>query len=146
MMRKPLVAALLVAIWPAASWPQGLLIPKDKSLAPLAIKYQRVSIEIKEQVAKTHVEQVFQNNVNRDLEATYVFPLPKGAAVTEFAMYINGKRASGELLEKGKARKIYEDIVRRMKDPGLLEYMDNNLFRVRVYPVPRKGRQRIEIT
>ena len=146
MLRKLVTATLLVATWSATSWATGVLIPKDKHLPPLAIKHQRVSIEITDQVAKTHVEQVFQNHVNRDLEATYIFPLPKGAAVTEFAMYINGKRASGELLEKDKARKIYEDIVRRMKDPGLLEYLDNHLFRVRVYPVPRKGRQRIEIT
>jgi len=124
----------------------GMLIPKDPGIPPLAIKYQRVNIEIKDQVATTKVEQVFQNSVNRDLEATYLFPLPASASIQDFAMYINGKRMSGELVEKGKARRIYEDIVRRMKDPGILEYMGNNLFRIRVYPVPRMGTQKIELS
>jgi len=131
-----------LASWASAT---GILIPKEPDLAPLAIKHQRVTVQIENQVARTHVEQVFQNSVNRDLEATYIFPLPKGAAVTEFAMYIGGKRVSGQLLPKDKARKIYEDIVRRMKDPGLLEYMESDLFKVRVYPVPKRGQQRIEI-
>ncbi|NOZ22719.1 MAG: VWA domain-containing protein [Planctomycetes bacterium] len=123
----------------------GMLIPKDPGIPPLAIRYQRVNIEIKNQVATTKVEQVFQNSVNRDLEATYIFPLPENASIQDFAMYINGKRMSGELVEKNKARKIYEDIVRRMRDPGILEYMGNNLFRIRVYPVPKSGTQKIEL-
>ena len=128
-----------------ATWANGLLIPKDKSIPPLAIKHQRVSVEIDSQVARTHVKQVFQNSVNRDLEAVYVFPLPKGAAISEFAMWIDGKRVTGELLEKDKAARIYQSIVSRMRDPGLLEYMGNNLLRVRVYPVPRRGEQQIEV-
>jgi Ca-activated chloride channel family protein len=124
----------------------GMLIPKDQSIPPLAIKHQRVDISIKDAVATARIEQVFKNSVNRDLEAVYIFPLPENAAIAEFAMYINGKRMEGELVEKGKARKIYQDIVRRMKDPGLLEHMGGNLFRVSVYPVPKNGEQKIEIS
>ncbi|MEW6355872.1 MAG: VIT domain-containing protein [Planctomycetota bacterium] len=124
----------------------GMLIPKDPGIPPLAIKYQRVNIAVKDQVATTNVEQVFQNSVPQDLEATYIFPLPENASIQDFAMYINGKRMSGELVEKDKARQIYEEIVRRMKDPGILEYMGSNLFRIRVYPVPRMGTQKIELT
>ena len=61
-------------------------------------------------------------------------------------MWINGKRESGELVEKDKAKKIYQDIVRRMKDPGLLEYMDGELLKVSVFPVPANGEQRIEVS
>jgi len=124
----------------------GMLIPKDQSIPPLAIKYQRVNIEIKDQVATTRLEQVFQNSVNRDLEATYIFPVPENASIQDFAMYINGKRMSGELVEKDRARQIYQEIVRRMKDPAILEYMGNNLFRIRVYPIPKMGTQKIELT
>ncbi|MEM7393031.1 MAG: VIT domain-containing protein, partial [Verrucomicrobiota bacterium] len=123
----------------------GILIPKDGSLPPLAIKHQRVDIAIKDGVAQTRVEQVFKNHTDQVLEATYIFPVPKNASINDFAMYINGKRESGELVEKGKARKIYEDIVRRMKDPGLLEHIDDNLFKIRVYPIAKKGEQRIEM-
>ena len=58
---------------------------------------------IDNQVATTRVEQVFVNHTNRDLEARYVFPLPKGAAIRDFAMMIGGKRVSGELIEKKRA-------------------------------------------
>ena len=135
--------SLLVA---GQAFGSGILLPKDKSLPALAIKYQRVDIDIKDAVATARIEQVFKNSVDRDLEAVYIFPLPENAAIAEFAMYINGKRMHGELVEKDKARKIYQDIVRRMRDPGLLEHLGGSLFRVSVYPVPRNGEQKIEIS
>ncbi|MEI6807842.1 MAG: VIT domain-containing protein [bacterium] len=147
-MKRSIVRAIVVFVLciAASAFGSGMLIPRDQSLPPLAIKSQRVNIQIKDGTATASIEQVFKNNVDRDLEAVYVFPLPENASIADFAMYINGKRVSGELVEKGKARQIYEDIVRRMKDPGLLEQMGGNLFRVSVYPVPRNGEQRIEIS
>ncbi|MDP6848687.1 MAG: VIT domain-containing protein, partial [Kiritimatiellia bacterium] len=145
-MKKLVIVMLLVlAVSHSVCLGSGMLIPKDKSLPPLAIKYQRVDIRVKDSVATAKIEQVFKNSTNRDLEAVYVFPLPAGATIADFAMYINGKRMSGEVVEKGKARKIYQDIVRRMKDPGLLEHMGENLFRVSVYPVPKNGEQKFEL-
>lgn len=140
---------LVFWLWSAAVlpgvWASGLLIPQEAGLPPLAIKSQRVEIDIQDGVASARIVQVFKNSVNRDLEAVYVFPLPENAAIADFAMTINGKRVGGELVEKEKARHIYQDIVRRMKDPGLLEHMGGNLFRVSVYPVPRNGEQKIEL-
>jgi len=124
----------------------GILLPKDESLPALAIKHQRVDIDIDNGVATTKIEQVFKSNVDRVLEATYIFPLPEGASIGEFAMYINGKRQTGELVEAQKAREIFEGIVRRMRDPGLLEYIDNQLLKMRVYPIPARGEQRIEVS
>ncbi|MCK4300508.1 MAG: hypothetical protein KAX80_13280, partial [Planctomycetes bacterium] len=123
----------------------GMLIPKDRSIPPLAIRSHRVSVVIRDQVAVTKVEQVFQNSTSHDLEATYIFPIPKDASITEFALYIKGERVPGELLPKEKAREIYLDIVRRMRDPALLEYLDSQLFRVKVYPVLARDRQKIEL-
>ena len=123
----------------------GLLVPTDQSLPPLAVKYLRVDTTIDNQVATTHVVQEFQNSTSSNLECTYIFPLPKSAAIRDFAMYIGGKRMKGELLEKDKARQVYEEIVRRSKDPGLLEYMDSNLLRLRIFPVPARGTQKVEI-
>jgi len=112
---------------------------------PLPVKYHRVQIDIENQVATTSIDQVFKNDYDVDLEGTYIFPLPEEAAITDFAMYIDGKRVSGEILNKDEARKTYEDIVRRMKDPGLLEYIGRNMFKARVYPIPRHGEKRIEL-
>jgi len=123
----------------------GLLVPTDESLPPLAVKYLRVDTTIDHPVATTHVVQEFQNSTNSNLECTYIFPLPKSAAIRDFAMYVGGKRMKGELLEKERARQVYEEIVRRAKDPGLLEYVDSNLLRLRIFPVPAKGTQKVEI-
>jgi len=112
---------------------------------PLSVKYHRVSIEIDNGIATTSIDQVFINNYGMDLEGTYLFPLPEEAAIMDFVLYIDGRRVSGEMLDRNKARKIYEDIVRRMKDPGLLEYIGRNLFRARVYPIPGHGERRIEL-
>src|SRR5512138_1395652 len=98
------VALCLVGLAvPRAARAQGMLIPTDTSLRPLGIKYQRVSAEIRDGAAVTRVEQVFVNDGPRQLEAHYVFPLPKGAALSEFYLWINGKKTKGEMLEKQKA-------------------------------------------
>jgi Ca-activated chloride channel homolog len=123
----------------------GLLVPTDRSIPPLSLRHERVNVTIDGQVATTSVEQVFQNNTPRDLEADYLFPLPAGAAVREFAMWVGGKRLTGETIDASRARRTYEDIVRRLKDPGLLEYVDRDLWKVRIFPVPRYGEQKIEI-
>ncbi len=139
------ILAGILLLGARGAYAAGMLIPREESIPPLAIESQRVDIRIKDGVATAKIEQVFRNSVNRNLEAVYVFPLPEGASISDFAMMINGKRMSGELVEKGKARGIYEDIVRRMKDPGLLEHIGGNLFRISVFPVPANGLQKIEL-
>lgn len=141
-----LVAALgLLTFASAPARASGMLIPKDRALAPLEVTWHRVEVDVQDGTSVTKVEQSFKNNTGRQLEATYVFPVPPGAALDGFALYINGKRTPGEVLERNKARGIYEDIVRRMKDPGLIEWMGNDLFQARVFPVPANGEQRVEI-
>jgi Ca-activated chloride channel homolog len=137
------LAAVFVA---SSALAQGMLIPTDQAMGPLGIKYQRVSTEIIDGTAVTKVEQVFVNSAPRQLEAHFVFPLPKGAALQDFFLWINGKRTKGEVLEKQKATDIYEGIVRRLQDPGLLEYIDTDAFRARVFPVPANGEQKIELS
>src|SRR5712692_4580106 len=101
----PVLTVLLVAAGAASA--NGLLIPEDKQLPPLAMLQHKVTIKLDDQVALTHVEQVFRNHTDRQLEATYVFPVPKGASVNEFVMWVGDKRVKGELVEAKKAREIY---------------------------------------
>ena len=89
----------ILAINSTRAFASGMLIPKEESIPPLAIESQRVDIQIKDGIATARIEQVFRNSVNRNLEAIYVFPLPENASISDFAMYINGKRTSGELVE-----------------------------------------------
>ena len=144
-MRRMLAAVALLAFAQAAQ-ATGLLIPVEKKLPPLAMLNHQVQVSIEDQVAITKIEQTFRNHTDRQLEATYIFPVPKGASVREFAMWVDGTKVKGELVEADKARKIYTDIVQRTQDPGLLEYMGNNLLKLRVFPVPAKGDQKIAIS
>jgi Ca-activated chloride channel family protein len=127
----------------------GFIIPNPRhgeAIPPLTVKYHHVTVEIVNQVAKTSVDQVFVNNFGRDIEGTYIFPIPENAAVSEFAMWVGGERVRGEILDSQKARGIFEDIVRRMRDPGLLEYIGRNMFQARVYPIPAHGEKRVQIS
>ncbi|HYT87729.1 MAG TPA: VIT domain-containing protein, partial [Gemmataceae bacterium] len=144
-MRRVLpLLVLLAAVAPAQA--RGLLIPKEKTVPPLAMLNHQVSITIEDQVAVTKVEQTFRNHTDRQLEATYIFPVPKGASVRKFAMWVDGKEVPGELVEAQKAKQIYTSIVQRTLDPGLLEYMGNNLLKLSVFPVPPRGDQKITLS
>ncbi len=135
------ILAVLVVLGLATSGrAAGILIPVEKKVPPLAMLNHHVTIAIDDQVAITKIEQTFRNHTDRPLEATYIFPIPKGASVRKFTMWVDGKEVPGELVEADKARKIYTDIVQRTQDPGLLEYLGNNLIRLRVFPVPPKSR------
>src|SRR5580704_9939420 len=124
----------------------GIMIPKERSMPPLALVNHRVQIALEDQVAVTHVEQSFRNSTSQALEATYLFPVPHGASVTKFSMWVNGRETKGELLDAPQARQIYNDIVRRLKDPGLLEYVDSNTFRLRVFPIAPHSDQKVSLT
>src|SRR4051794_29429557 len=144
-MRRSLLALGMLLAVAGTSQAHGLLIPEEKTLPPLAMLNHKVRIALEDQVAVTAVEQTFRNHTDRPLEATYIFPVPKGASVNKFSMWVDGKETKGELIEADKAREIYTSIVRRTQDPGLLEYMGNNLLRMRVFPVPAKGDQKVAV-
>jgi Ca-activated chloride channel family protein len=145
-MRRILLSLLLLGAGVLPIRAAGLVIPVDKDVPPLAMRNHRVTVDLEDQIAVTKVEQTFRNHTNRQLEATYVFPVPKGASVREFAMWVDGKRVKGELVEAPKARQIYQDIVRRTQDPGLLEYLGSDLIRMSIFPIPPKGDQKIELS
>src|SRR5437870_4040095 len=144
-MRRTLPILTCLLAWAGAAHANGLLIPDEKTVPPLAMVNHRVQIAIEDQVAVTKVEQTFRNHTDRQLEATYVFPVPRGASVNKFTMWVNGKEVDGEMVEAAKARQIYTDIVRRTQDPGLLEYIGNNLLRLRVFPIAPKSDQKITV-
>ncbi len=113
---------------------------------PLEVKSEKVGVNIEGQAATTAIDQVFYNPDNRRLEGYFLFPIPKGATLSDFSMFINGKETPAELLDADKARKIYEDIVRQMRDPALLEYSQQGLFKVRIFPIEPRSETRIKIS
>ena len=94
------------------------------------------------QLATTTVDQEFYNPNASRLEGYYLFPLPAGAVIKDFSMWIDGRETRAELLDAAKARGIYEDIVRRLRDPALLEYDGRGVFKMRVFPIePRSTKE-----
>ncbi len=130
---------------PMSAWSIGLMLPTSQKERPFDVESHRASVVITNTAAVTTVVQVFKNHTNRPLEAQFVFPIPKGGTVSNFSLWINGKKTKGAILEKDEARKIYESIVRRVEDPGLVEYLDGKLFRTSIFPIPAKGTQKLEI-
>jgi Ca-activated chloride channel family protein len=148
------LAALLLVSTPAFA--DGIIIPEPPICPPcpeppppepvwLTIKYHHVDVTIEDQVAVTRVDQVFVNESQWQIEGTYVFPLPADAAISDFAMWVDGVKFEGELLDRDQARRIYEEIVRQRRDPALLEYIDRGAFRVSIFPIPPGEERRVEL-
>jgi len=114
--------------------------------AALETTFTKADIRVRDQFATTQVEQEFYNPNARQLEGTFLFPVPKGAHISKFTMEINGKPMEAELVAADKARGIYEDIVRKLRDPALLEYAGRDLFKVRIFPIEANSRKRITLS
>lgn len=148
-----LLAGLLLAV-AAPARADGIIIPEPPwppgprpvpEPVWLTIRYHRVTVTIENQVATTRVDQVFVNEHNWEAEGTYIFPLPPGATVSKFTMWVDGKPIEAEVLPAEKARAIYEDIVRRRRDPALLEYVGRDVVQARIFPIPPGGERRIQL-
>lgn len=112
----------------------------------LPVKSIHLDTKINGQVATTHVEQVFRNDTPYTLEGTYFFPIPETASIVEFAIWENGKKLVGEVRSREEARRIYDEIVRRQRDPGLLEYAGKDLFQASIFPIPPNSDKKLELT
>ncbi len=115
------------------------------SQTPLTVKEHIVTVKIKDQLAVTHVDQTFVNTGNSTVEGTYIFPLPSDAVVQNFTLWVAGKPVNGKILSAEEARRTYEDIVRSMRDPALLEYMDRGAVQASIFPIDPGESRRVEL-
>jgi predicted Zn-dependent protease len=113
---------------------------------PLTIGYHRVSVEIRDQIARTTIEESFVNHTASRLEGVFHFPLPQDASISGFGMWIGNELVEADVVEKQRAREIYETILRERRDPGLLEWTSGNLFKARVFPIEAHSEKRVKIT
>ncbi|HKO97746.1 MAG TPA: VIT and VWA domain-containing protein [Pyrinomonadaceae bacterium] len=136
---------------------QGVIVPGPCRRCPdgprptplprsLPIKSIKIDTKISSQVATTHLEQIFRNDTDAVLEGTYFFPIPEQASITEFAIWDGDRRLVGEVRSREEARRIYDEIVRRQRDPGLLEYAGKNLFQASIFPIPARSDKKLELT
>src|SRR5262249_5882899 len=101
----------------------GSLVAKvDGRNTPLTVGYHKVSVDIRDQIARTTIEESFVNNTGGLLEGVFHFPLPQDASISGFGMWIGENLVEADIVEKQRAREIYETILHEKRDPGLLEW------------------------
>ncbi|MCB9367085.1 MAG: VWA domain-containing protein [Calditrichaeota bacterium] len=110
-------------------------MPPSEPRAAWKIESRHVDMRVRSQVASVTVTETLLNTCGRMFEADYLFPLPQDAAVSSLTLTVDGKEMQGELLSVDDARRYYEDIVRRQRDPALLEYAGEGLFRLSAFPL-----------
>ncbi len=109
------------------------------------IKSLEVNVKLAGQVARVQVSQSFVNTGSRPMEVSFVFPLPYEGAVDQLTLLIDGKEYPAKMLDAKEARKMYEEIVRKNKDPALLEWMGTGLFKTSVFPVPPGAERKVTL-
>ncbi|MCK4306387.1 MAG: VWA domain-containing protein [Candidatus Eisenbacteria sp.] len=144
------VFVVVTALWlacSAAAHADGFVVVRPRPEFPdptqLAVRYHNVDITIRDQVGHVKIDQVFRNLNNRDVEGEYIFPIPDGAAVSDFVLYVDGKPVHAEAMDAQEALNVYKALVRESKDPALLEYAGREMFRARIYPFPAHGDRRV---
>src|SRR5919106_4512477 len=155
-MRSLLV--LIALALPVVANAQGLVIPRCPPTRPgfpivecLPMRQQvvrtrsDVKVELRDRVLRYEVEERFVNRGGLIGEADYVFPLPKGAAFRDFKLSIDGELVAGETMSATEARRIYEEIVRRQRDPALVEWMGHGLLRTRIFPIQPGEERRVVV-
>jgi Ca-activated chloride channel family protein len=150
---------LLLVLLPASAWGQGILVvtdpdeavrlprpiiiwpprpPVERPMPPTSYKIESLQMRARliDQVAQVQVSQSFVNTGSRPLEVCFVFPLPYDGAIDQMTLMVDGKEFPAKLLGADEARKAYEEIVRKNRDPALLEWVGTGMFRTSVFPVP----------
>ncbi|MCC6314423.1 MAG: VWA domain-containing protein, partial [Thermomicrobiales bacterium] len=160
-LRAPLLAVLVAILFasllaPAMTRAEGIVIVEPPGCEPtcpeptpigdqLEIKRHTVEVAIEDGIANTRVDQIFHNPNRWAAEGTYIFPVPAGAAVSEFKMWVDGAPVDANLLDADEARRIYEEIVRARRDPALLEFIGEGAVQASIFPIPPGADRRIEI-
>lgn len=122
-------------------------VPRPCPIAATSIVRTRndVHVTLGDRVLRWEVEERFVNRGGGLGEADYIFPLPTGAAFQDLQLSIDGQMVAGETMNADEARRIYEDIVRRQRDPALVEWMGHGLLRARIFPLPPGEEKRVVV-
>jgi tetratricopeptide (TPR) repeat protein len=159
-MRTPLSSTLLLAILAASAPaqearkevaaplpPRGPMLSDESGKAVQGVRLARADIKavVHGNLAQATMTLTFANSFAAVLGGNLVFPLPEGATVTGYGLDINGQMVDGVAVEKERARIIYNSELHKRVDPGLVEHVEGNAFRTRLYPIPANGIRSIKI-
>lgn len=140
-----LFTTLLLFIFTTINAQMPVLKVKTTAATETSISLQKLNIDVQiiGNIATTTMKMTFYNNSSSVLEGELTFPMPDGVSISRYALDINGKMREAVPVEKAKATEVFESIERRRVDPGLLEKVEGNNFRTRIYPLPAKGTRTI---
>lgn len=138
-----LQALFCLSLATAAQVPTLTISDKDGQV--VFLKELKADVQITGPIARTTLTMTFFNPSARILEGTLTLPLPEGVSVSRYALDINGKMREAVPIDKNKGTEVFEAIQHRRVDPGLLEKVDGNNFRTRIYPIPANGQRTIII-
>lgn len=97
------------------------------------------------QVARVQVSQTFENTGSVQMEVAFVFPLPYDGAIDQLTLLVDGKEYQAQLLSADEARRRYEEIVRKNRDPALLEWLGTGMFQTSVFPIPPGAKRTVTL-
>jgi uncharacterized protein YegL len=138
MRRRVILAVLLAVAFAVPAFSDGLIVPIRPDIrvrGSWAVKYHKVDIKVRDQVADVSIDQAFVNTGGNMIEVEYLFPLPPSAAIDSLTLLVDGKEFKGRILRAEEARRAYEEIVRLKRDPALLEYVNYGLYRTSAFPL-----------
>jgi tetratricopeptide (TPR) repeat protein len=114
----------------------------DAHAAALDLRRLEIQVEIRGAVAETIVDAAFDNRGSAISEGDFRFAMPEGAVVTGYALNIGDKMIDGVLVDRPRAKLVYDQRVRQRIDPGLAEVKPGNVFETHVHPIfPGAGRR-----
>ncbi len=159
-MKRAVPLLLLLSTLPASAQ-TGLLVPTSTGRPDprvLSLREMTVDVGVARGVARVNVKQVFENHTGEVQEGTWRFRLSPSGAVGDFAVWDGLVRIPGVIVEKKRARAIYEELTSRRIDPGLLQQGEEEdaagsgqrpsggaVFSVKVAPIPAWGTKRLEM-
>jgi len=145
------LAALAQGLLVNADVHQRIRLPRPMPLptpppSSYRIKELDVHVRLQDQVAKVQVSQSFVNTGSQQMEVSFIFPLPQDGAIDQLTFLVDGKEFPGKLLKAEDARRIYEETVRRNRDPALLEWLGTGMFQTSVFPVPPGAERKVTLS
>jgi tetratricopeptide (TPR) repeat protein len=142
---RELMAAAESPLVPASKFAGGALVVIDpnRDQASLSLRKYHIDVHIEDGFARTTIDHTYFNHNEWRMEGTFYFPVPPDASLSRLAMYVDGNLMDGGMAERYYARDVFERIVAGQRDPALLEWMDGNTFKMRVFPLEPRQEKRI---
>jgi TonB-dependent SusC/RagA subfamily outer membrane receptor len=132
----PLSVIVLLALQISVAHAQTPQLTVDgKSNNGVKLQQLKIDVAIYGNISRTTWQMTFYNSTSGVLEGTLMFPLKDGVSVSRYALDINGKMREAVPVDRGKGAVVFESVERRRIDPGLLEKVEGNTFRTRIYPI-----------